>query len=147
MFSSPAGPQPASSPKVGALPHPAPWPEPPVTAAPAPGGGTPPRPASLEGTGRGRDLAPLRRLQRLLPHGPRPVDDLLVRGVGRPIGRARTGAGGEVRADLPEARAPARDAAPRRRVWVGRHGAARGQTPRCIRRRRDPLDPAGRMGG
>ena len=47
----------------------------------APRGGTPARSPPQPPAGPGGHLLPLRRLQRLLPPGPRPVDDLLLRGV------------------------------------------------------------------
>ena len=53
----------------------------PAPAAAAARGGAPARPPSLEGARRGGDRAPLRRLERLLPAGPRAVDDVLVRRV------------------------------------------------------------------
>ena len=40
--------------------------------------------ATAQRARRGRDRAPLRRVERLLPARPRPVDDVLVRGVERP---------------------------------------------------------------
>ena len=46
-------------------------------------GGAGARPPPQQGTRRGRDRAPLRRVERLLPHRARPVDDVLVRGVRR----------------------------------------------------------------
>ena len=41
------------------------------------------RPPAQQGARRGRDRAPLRRVERLLPARPRTVDDVLVRGVRR----------------------------------------------------------------
>ena len=61
-----------------------------------------------QGTRRGRHLVPLRRLQRLLPHDPRALDDVLVRGVVVARHHARRRAGREVRPHLPQARAAAR---------------------------------------
>ena len=83
------------------------------------------RSAPLEGTGRGRDRGPLRRLERLLPNGSRSVDDLLVRGVAFDRRALETAESSKYELVLSQARTRARDATPRRRLRLGRHGDAR----------------------
>ena len=117
-----------------------------AVAATARGGAVARRPA-FEGARRGRDRAPLRRLERLLPDRAGTVDDLLLRGVDRPGPHARGGAGEQVRAGVEQARARARDAPARHRLWLGRDDPARGAAPRGPRGRRDAVAPAGRAGG
>ena len=110
-------------------------------------GSAPPRSASFEGARRGGDRASLRRLERLLPDRARSFDDVLVRGMDRHDHDARAGAGEQVRAGVPEARAPAAHAAARHRLRLGRDGPARRAAPRCPRGRRDALaTPGGARG-
>ena len=105
-----------------------------------------PRPPPQQGARRGGDRAPLRRVERLLPARARTVDDVLVRGVRRARHDARSRAGRQVRARLPQARAAARHAPARRRLRVGRDGDARGARTRRARGRRDAVAP-GRPSG
>ena len=103
-------------------------------------------PAALAGPRRGRDRAPLQRLQRVLPAPPRTFAHLFVCGVGRPRCRTRGGAGREARSRVPEARAAPRHAPARRRLRVGEHVAARGAALRGARRGRHAVERAGRPG-
>ena len=76
---------------------------------PAAGGGPDARVAALPRSRRRGRLVPLRPVERVLPAHARPVDDVLVRALGGPGGRARGGPVGQARAHLPEA-GPARRA-------------------------------------
>ncbi len=109
-------------------------------------GSPPPRSAPLPRSRRRRHRVPLRRVERLLPDGARSVAHLLVRGLARRHHHARGRAGEQARARLPQARPPTRDAAPRRRVRVGRHAAPRGRAPRRAGGGRDALRTPGRAG-
>ena len=103
-------------------------------------------PPALQAPRRRRDQPPLRRLEPLLLVAARPVDGLHVRllpDAGRDAGR---GAGREVRPRRPQAAPRAGHAAARRRVRLGRHGAARGSRVRRPGARRDPVAQAGRVG-
>ena len=74
---------------------------------------------ATEGPGRGRDRAPLRRLERVLPPDPRTFDDVFVRGLAVGRRHARDRAGVEVRAREPQARPRAGHATARRRAAGG----------------------------
>ncbi len=127
----------------------------PPSAAPAAAGGTAalaPRGPAARRPGRSRrargrgDQPPLRRQQRLLREGARPVDDLHLRGLRLPGRLARAGAGAQVRAGRRQARARARHAAARRRLRVGRDGAARRPRARRASPRRHAVARAGDLG-
>ena len=105
--------------QLGAVGRPLP---PPPEEAPAP------RPSPFQATRRGRHLAPLRRVERVLPAGAGPDDDLLVRVLHRRGHRPRRRPAHQVRRDLPQARLARGDASARRRLRLGRHGAARGRS-------------------
>ena len=91
--------------------------------------------AGTRRTRRRGDRAPLRRLERLLPAGARPVDDVLVRGVARRRRRLEDAQASQVRARSAASSAlQPGHAAARRRLRLGRHGAARGRAPRRARR-------------
>ena len=102
--------------------------------------------AALDDARRRDDQPPLRRVQPLLRAGPRAVDDLHLRGLPERRRHARGGAGREVRPRRPQARPPARAAAARRRLRLGRHGPARRQGVRRQGARRDAVAAAGRVG-
>ena len=113
-------------------------------------------PAALAPDGRGLpaqpgarrqgDPAPLRRLQPVLRDGARPVDDLHLRALPDGQRDPRGGAARQVRPGRAQARPPAGPATPRRRLRLGRDGAARRPGVRRPRARRDPLAGAGRVG-
>ena len=106
----------------------------PAVASPT-GGGTPgrlaARPASFDRARRPCDQSPLRRRQRLLPARARAQPDVLLRSLRRTRVHPRTGAGRQVRPDLPQARAAraARAATARRRVRLGIDGDVRRRAP------------------
>ena len=79
-----------------------------AAAAAAAGGGAGARAPPQQGARRGRDRAPLRRVERLLPADPRSLDDVLVCRLRAARNHARSGAGRQVRARVPQARAPGR---------------------------------------
>ena len=121
-----------------------------AAAAPAPGA-----PAALAPGWRGcatprtvtrRRSAPLRRVQRVLRTGARPVDDLHLRLLPDGGRDAGGGPGRQVRPGRPQARARARHAAARRRLRLGRHGPPRRAGVRRHRARRHALEGAGRPG-
>ena len=110
----------------------------------APGGRAhPARALPLARARRPRRAPPLRRAVGVLPALPRPVHDLLVRDLLARRDDARAGAGGQARADLPEARAQARPARARRRLRLGRVRHPRRQAPRRARHRHHDLAAAG----
>ncbi len=91
--------------------------------------------AALHGPGRGGHPPPLRRLQRLLRDGARPVDGLHLRGL-PDRGRRRLEEAQAEKYDLVcrKLGAAAGAAAARRRLRLGRHGPARGEALRRARR-------------
>ena len=103
-------------------------------------------PPALQGPRRRGDPPPLRRLQPVLRDGPRPLDDLHLRGLPDRGRDPRGGAVREVRPGRPQARPPARHAAARRRLRLGRDGPARRPALRRRGRRRHALARAGRVG-
>ena len=106
--------------------------------------GPAPRPAALADPRPGRDLAPLRPLQRLLRADPRPAHGLLLRllhaGPRRPDVHRRGRPARQARPGLPQAR-PARGGAgppaPRHRLRLGLAVALRRRDVRRAGRRRD----------
>ena len=84
------------------------------------------RSPAQQGARRGRDRAPLRRVERLLPAGARPVDDVLVRGVrDAPTRRSRPRRRAKYELVCRKLGLQPGHAAARRRLRLGRHGDAR----------------------
>ena len=118
--------------------------------AAAPGGPRPPSAANgapaLQGPGRDRDLAPLRRVQHVLRVGARALDGLHLRVLPERGRHAGGGAGLQARPGRPQARAASGYAAARRGLRLGRHGHARGSRVRRQGARCDPVRAAGAVG-
>ena len=118
----------------GGAHRPQPRPHAPAATAPATAGA--PAPLAARGGGaaalhdprRRGHLPPLRRVQPVLRAGARAVDGLHLRALRDARHEPRGGAGGEVRARLPQARPAARPAPARRRLRLGERWSA---TPRA----------------
>ncbi|RPK88991.1 hypothetical protein EES47_13155 [Streptomyces sp. ADI98-12] len=118
----------------------------PATGAPRRGGPgpAPPRQPAQQGPRPPGHQPPLRRGQRLLRAGPRPLHGLLLRLL---AGRRHPGErpARQARPDLPQARTRPRHAPARRRLRLGSDGAARRPRVRRPGRRRHPLARTGRL--
>ena len=96
---------------------------------------------------RGGDLAPLRRLQRVLHAVPRPADGLHLRLLPRSRRQARAGADGQARPRVPQAPPRARRDDARHRLRLGQPLDLGRPALRRARARRHAVAPAGGVGG
>lgn len=141
---SPRRPGGAGWPPYGSSPR---WPGP-GCRRPAPRGGAAAarRPAALAAPRPTRHLPPLRRRQRLLPAGARPVPGLFVCRLGRQDRLPGGGAGRQAGSDLPKARPARGPAAAGRGLRLGLARPARRPALRGARHRHHPVRGAGGAG-